>query len=284
MAVVSYAKIHDGRDGETEVSDAGKSTRSYTEVWRVKTDSNTDDATVVEAVCPKTGAVYPYDSAARCRRVRASNASFSKLVWVVTCAYSTGREIEENPTDDPAEIEWSTDQYSKIYVRDINGNWICTTAGELYDPPPEGDDSRWVIRIKKNLAAIPAWILTYRNAVNSAQVTIDGVTIGARCAKMSGIRISPVQYRNEIAYRALEMSIQTNVETWDLYIENAGFYEVGSGSACGRSKIQVCGKDVVKPWPLDADGYAIESPTPSTVVFNAHRIYPEMDFSVLPLT
>lgn len=284
MAVVSYDKIHDGRDGETEVSDAGVSTRRYTEVWRVKTNSNTDEAAVVEAVCPRTGAVYPYDSAARCRRVRSSNASFSKLVWTVTCAYSTGREIEADPTNDPAEIEWSTDQYSKIYVMDINGDWICSSAGELYDPPVEGDDARWVIRIKKNLAAVPAWILLYRNAVNASQVTIDGITVAARCAKLSSIRISPWQSRNDIPYRVLELNIHTNTETWDKYIEDAGFYEINTGSAGGRRRITVDGKDVVKPWPLDGSGSALEEPTPSTAVFNSYRIYPERDFSVLPLT
>jgi len=289
MAVISCNKIHDGRDGEVEVSDSGVSTRRYTEVWRVKTNSNTDDATVVEAACPRTGAIYAYDPGARCRRVRSSNTSFSKLVWIVTCDYSTGREIEENPLNDPAEIEWVTNQHSVIAVKDIDGDWICTTAGELYDPPPEVDDNRWCIKIKKNLAAVPAWILQYRRAVNNKEVTIDGITIAERCAKMSAIRISPVQERNDIQYRVLEMNIEVNEETWDLEIENAGFYQTSGGSAGTRSHILVEDDQgnlvkVVKPWPIDEAGVKIESPTPINVVFNRFRVYPEKDFSVLPLT
>jgi hypothetical protein len=286
MAVTSADEIHDGRDGEFESSKTG-SVRQYTRVFRVKTDSNYDEAKTVKAVCPPIGAVYPYDAFARCRRVRASNTSFSKRVWIVTCHYSTGTEIEENPLADPAEIEWVTENYQRIYVKDQAGHWICTTAGELYDPPVEGDDARWTIRIKKNVVAVPTWILTYRNAVNSAAVTVDGVVIAARCAKLSSIRISPVQERNDINFRSLEMGIHTNSETWDKFIENAGFYEMDGAN--NRKEIVITdssGKTFKpkKPWPLDANGAAIQAPTLSNVVFNDHRIYPEKDFSVLPLS
>jgi hypothetical protein len=289
MAVVSTKEIHDGRDGEWS-SESNRSVRRYTRIYRVKTDENTDEHVTVVAGCPQIGDVYPYDANARCRRVHASNAAFSKLVWIVTCDYSTGPEIEASPLDDPAEIEWSTDQYQKIFVKDIDGDWICTTAGELFDPPPEGDDSRWTVRVRKNLAAVPAWVLQYRNAVNSTSFTIDGISVAARCAKMSALRISSVQQRNDIAFRILEMAIHVNEETWDKEIENCGFFEVSSGSGETRRHIMVWDASnskwvkTPKPWPIDESGVAIANPTPTNIVFNRYRIYPEKNFNSLPLT
>ena len=130
MAVISFKKIHNGRDGD----DDGKA-RRYTEVYRAVTNSNHDTAVTVLAAAPAFGAVYSGDMAAFCRRRRARNESFSKRVWIVTLAYSTEREIEENPLDDPAIITWDTDPFQKPVVKDRDGKAHLNSAGDPFDPP-----------------------------------------------------------------------------------------------------------------------------------------------------
>lgn len=285
MAVVSFKEIHDGRDGESSSEQGGKSTRTYTRVFRVKTNSNYDEAATVRAVCPRIGYRYPYDIAAVCRRVRARNEGFSKIVWIVTCSYSTGNEIEENPTADPVEIEWSAETFQRPYFADTEGHLICNKAGDYFDPPVEGDDCRWTVTIKKNMLAVPTWLLTYRNSVNAAAFVLDGVAIAARCAKLSSIRVSAWQDRNDIKFRGVTLTMHLNEATWDKPIWNSGLYQkLFLRPEARRPCIDDKGQPVKIPVSLDNNGYQLSNPSPTNAVWLTFKIYKEKDFTVLPLT
>ena len=305
MAIVSFDEIHKGRASSDEVrKDSG--TRRYTRAWQIRTNANTDDATTIYAhgSCPKLGDAHPNDASAYCRRRRARNEEFSKIVWKLTCEYSTGSELDDNPLDDPAEISWETDSRQRAFWKDRDGNAILNSAGDYYDPPIQGDDSRWTATVKKNVAAVPAWLLNYRDVTNSDQFTLDGLTIAVGEAKMSRIRISKWQERNEIAYRVLTMTIALNGDGWEKDVLDQGFRErdpcatscgsAGSGSASGsgsgacdvgrRHILDANCDPVVSPVPLDGNGCAIACPTPENAVFRTHHIYKTKAFSSLPLS
>jgi hypothetical protein len=300
MAVLTFDEIAPGRDGAEQFKEKKGVTR-YTRTFLVRTDTNTDEASVIfaHASCPNVGDVYPYDADAFCTDVRPVQHK-AKTVWRVTARYSTEYELSDNPLNDAAEIEWNTEPRQKAFWKDRDGNAILNSAGDYYDPPVEGDDSRWVATVSKNLAAVPAWTLTYKDATNSDQFTLDGLTIAIGVAKLSRIRISKWQERNDIDFRVVTFSIAIDENGWAAELLDQGFRELdgctgagsgsgsGSGSGeCDEGRVHITDKNgdpVVSPVPLDGNGCALDCPTPETAVFRTHHIHKVMAFSSLPLT
>ncbi len=286
MSVVSFDEIHNGRGGGDELSTDGKMVSRYARVFRVVTDSATDETAVIlaHASCPKVGSLYPWDDSAYCQRVRPRQESFAKLVWIVTCSYSSERELTENPLSEPAAISWSTANYTRPYFKDKDGNAILNAASFYFDPPVEGDDSRWGANVRKNVAAVPEWLGAYKDAINSTAFVLDGYGVGVRMAKLSGIEISEWQERNDVPFRVLTMRIDTNEKTWIKETLNDGLYEIAAAGEQPRKMTDKDGPEVTEPWPLDADGKQIANPTPANVTYISSSIYNELDFNVLPLT
>lgn len=284
MTVVYCSEIADGRGGDDETS-SKESTRTYERVFRVRTSSAYDEAETVLAypLVPRIGTPYPYYPAAKCTR-RSARQVQGKLVWHVTCSYSTAKDPEENPLADPAEVEWSSEIYQRPYFEDINGDGILNSAGDYFDPPVEGDDVRWVVTVTKNVANVPTWILDYENAVNDAEFTLDNLAIDARKAKLSSLRISKWQTRNDVDYRVLTMEFHLNKNTWDKKILDQGFREYDSILEKTFKITDEDGAPIRAPALLDGSGEAIANPEPSDAVFMTYKIYTEKDFSVLPLT
>lgn len=309
MAVTSFKEIHSGRDGE-EATDQRRTIRRYTRVFRVVTNSNSDDAAVIRAhaSCPNVGDAHPNDVGSWCRRVNPRNESFSKRVWIVTAAYSSERELSDNPLDDPALITWNTEQFQRPYFQDINGDAIVNSAGDPFDPPAMGDDSRVTATIRKNVAGISgiaSWFLSYQDCVNNAPFLLDGIYIAEGAAKMQAVSLGEVQERNSITYRVLSMTMHfrrdaysaagsgsgaTPSTEWALELLDAGFRELaqagstsGSGGAYRRKITDEDGEPVKSPVLLDGSGEPLDDPSASTAVFLPFDIYPVKDFSVLPL-
>lgn len=284
MAVTTFKEIHSGRDGDEGLSRDGRRIRRYTRVWRATTDDNDDDGFVVLLApgCPGIGSVHPTDPTAFLRRLRPRNESFSKRVWIVTGAYSSEQEIEENPLADPAVIEWGTEQFQRVYIDDVNGQAILNEANEPFNPAHVGDDSRVTATIRKNLAVVPAWILIYRDAVNHAPCVVDGMAVATGVAKVQAVHISSRQERNEVNFRVLTLLLHFNPDGWKAKILNQGLRQLVS------SNLEDCvdndGQPVTSPVLLDADGLQLASPSPSNATYIEAEIYTARNFSVLPLS
>jgi len=286
VSVISFKEIHSGRDGADELG-AEQAVRRYTRVFRAVTDSNTDEAATVLAYqsCPSLGSIYPHDISAYCRRVRARNESFSKRVWIVTCAYSSEYEREENPLADPAHITWNSEQFQRPCYEDRNGKAILNSAGDYFDPTIEADDSRWTVTVRKNLAWVPSWLLNYRDAVNSTSFQLDGITFSTGQAKMQAIQIGPWQERNDISFRVISMTMHLKREGWALRILDQGFREKDPQT---RELSDITNdKDGNKPTVpalLNGQGQALVDPTPENAVILSFDLYEERDFRFLPLS
>lgn len=310
MGVTSIKEIHSGRDGAEELGRDDQEVRRYTRVFRVTTGSNYDGWYVISGSpsLPVIGAVYPSDPEAYCRRRRGRNESFSKQVWIVTCAYSTEKELEENPLNEPAEIEWDTEQFQRPYVKDKDGEGIVNSAGDAFDPAVDGDDSRWMATVQKNVAAVPTWLLEYRDAVNEDEVTkdnpegtfeFDGLTIYPNEAKMQAIRISKWQERNDVNYRVLTMRIQFKYDErqhgvaeddavfkgWSRQTLDIGLRRKDPDDATKRIKcLDDEGREATSPMRLDGAGAQQADPTPANAKYITDDIYQRQPFAVLPLT
>lgn len=279
MAVLWVRPLWQGRS-----ADGDEKARRYERSWLVKTDYKFDDAAVVlsAAGLPRYGTLYPDDPAAYCQKITATNESVSPYLWRVAASYSTEKERDENPLSDPATITWDGESYQVPLVEDKDGNAVTNAAGDPYDPPFMIDDSRQIITVVKNVAAVPLWILDYRNVVNSDDFTVDNVEIEAGKAKIKAIKVSEVKSRNDISYRTLTIPINVDKKNgWQPKILNMGFYEVVSGD---RRHITIDGKQVSSPWPLSDTGVALPVTfVPGDVVSREHDGYDEQPFSVLPL-
>lgn len=291
MSVIAANEIHRGRQGEGTVNRL-QSIRKWQRVWIVRTNDQTDGGDTVTAAIPIVyGDPHPNDPYAWCNSVNAKCRDDSKLAWIVTYGYTTEREYQENPLNDPAEIEWDTQQYTRPYFQDNTGNAILNAAGYYYEKPCEGDDSRWMVNIKKNMASVPSWILQYNNAINSDAFMVDGIGVAAYCAKMARISIGIRQQRNNVFFRVLQLSMHISTNSWVKQLLEEGTYCIGadlSDSGDLVSKLVPCYDShkmpVKTPVPLDQDGTQLQNPTPQNAVFTPWHIYPELSFGALPLT
>lgn len=286
--ILTVDEIHNGRDGEAE-GGRGRAIYRYTRVFRVTTDSANDDASAVraglyDATGVTLGVQHPSHAAAYCQRVTPRNESFSKKVWIVTCGYSTERELAEDPLAIPAEVEWTTEPYTRAYYRDRNGQAMLNSAGYFYDPPDEGDDSRWVANVSKNVAAVPLWLKSYRDAVNADDYVLDGLAIAAGESKLMDMRLGKWQELNGIRFRTLSLSIALDEAGWDAVLLDQGIYEIDPADASKRRRITDDeGEPVDSPVPLDGAGHKLANPSPANAVFRTHPKYKFLPFAALPL-
>jgi len=285
MAIVSVKKIFEGRDADYSVGKAQR-IRRYTRVWRVITDDREDEGPTILAALPPIGSIYSAaDPAAWLRHLHPSNASFSPYVWICTGAYSSEFEVKENPLEEPAKITWKTQNFRRPYTKDRENKAILNSAGDPFDPPIEGDDSRWQCTIQKNVAAVPIVVLTYKDAINEAAFTVRGVEFPERTAKIMSMEISDTQRAgdadNPIEFYSFTWSFAGDPDNWDLEILDAGMRELNDNDKLQRI-YNDDGQPVHSPVPLDGAGAKLENPNPDTAVFIDGKIYKKKDFSVLP--
>lgn len=286
MSVVSARKLWFDRDGEAEATGP----RRYTESWRVVTDYKYDGVVTVGAGFTSFtgvgyGSTYHEDSSAWLQKIHCKNESFSPYVWIVTCNYSTERETSADPTIEPAIITWGGEQFQKPAVYDRNGDAIVNSAGEFFEDPPQMDDSRITAQIQKNVAAVPSWILTYKDAVNQSVFTLDGISIGVEVAKLQPPSIGQEQSRGGYAFRQLTLNMHFNPDTWALSILDRGYNEIDPDAPTKRKKIlDNDGLEPTVPQLLNGLGRKLNNPNLSNAVFLSKDVYNLRDFTVLPLT
>lgn len=262
-----------------------KGTRSYTRSFKLKTSLQSERAFAVGSHMdlPFIGEVHPDDAMAWCFSL-AVDPSDPWRGWTVTAEYSTERELAENPTGDPAIITWSSEQFQKAAIVNTSGQAILNSAGDPFDPPLMIDDSRPNVSISKNVAVVPAWVLTYQDAVNNASFVIDGITVATGLAKIQSISIGAEQSRNGTTFRNLSFTLHLQRQGWQSNILDAGFRQLGYGGVL--ENIRNAGDDELPaaPVPLNGLGVALENPSPATAVYRVDTIYQTRDFSILPFS
>lgn len=311
---LTWSAINDGRGGEETFQENGTTIMTRSKQWRVSTGvSTTDDVTIMaDAGAPKIGSAHPNHANCKCiRRSCRPESPGQKLHWIFTAEYSTRwPNLAENPLNDPAVTEWTTETFQRPIWKTIAGEAIVNSAGDPYDPPPEKDDSRWVSVTKKNIAnAVPDWIFSYQDAVNSDAFTIDGESIAAGRAKISAIHLGDTQERNSIQYRTVTVTIHyrgenealgsgsgsygsgsggDEIDPWDLDILDAGLREWVPSASSGlyteslrKIRSGADGLPVTAPVPLDGEGHKLEDPTPDTEVFLQFKVYRDKSFAAI---
>lgn len=282
MTVVSAKEIHLGRGGGDE-SNNTRSTATDTRVYRIITDDAADDTTTILGACDTLGTVHPNNPYLFLKRRRCENESFSKKVWLVSLDYSNDLEQSENPLHELPALTWGSETVQEVISYDINDEAILNSAGDWYEDGVTEPVVYPTLKIAKKLAAVPSWILSYANAINSDSFVVDGIAVGQYQAKMGGINIGSWAQKNNVWYRPVDITLRFR-STWIKYVLDQGLYrivEVDVGSYDKVKCVAEDGTDVTKPVLLDGSGGQLDNPSPSTAVFNSHEIWPEYSFSSL---
>lgn len=280
MAVTYVGELAEGRRATNS-----RGVRTYTRVFRLTTSSQTDNAFTVgsNGSLPVIGNTFPSDGNAYCTDLDVQCVRGWRI-WDVTATYSTERAINTVPTSDPVFVQWDTEQFTKPATQDKNGDAIVNSAGDPFLPPEQMDDSRRVVTITKNLSSVPAWVLTYQDAVNSDAFTIDGVSIAIGEAKMQRVSVGPAEIRNGTTFRAVTFVIALRRDGWAYKILDQGYNEKNAASPTGRSPIRIGGMLPTSPVLLDGNGNRLPDPKATDGVFLTYNVYKTQAFSSLPLT
>ncbi len=269
MAVLTVKPIH-GPVRNTETPEE----QTYVLGWRVRTDNPYDDATVVKAglfaaFAVQLGAPLAQNILAHC--VSIDPVQHAPKFWTVTATFSTKRELDTNPLNDPPEIEWETQTFQKVIEKDIDGNAILNSAGNPYNPPPTGEFSSPVAIVRANTLATPSFLLSYRNVVNSDTFEIDGETIQPGYAMATRIRCTREKVRNTYSFRKVSFALvliePDDPDGHQLSLLDAGFRAIGDDG------LEVT-EEAEEPVLLDGAGAVLANPAPdgSNAVFNPYII------------
>lgn len=261
---------------------------TYTRGWMVRTTAASDRESVVANASglPAYGDAHPSPIAAAAYATEISyqmtDRGSTPYAWLVKATYTSDRNVDPDPTNDEVLVSWDSEIYEQPIWEDVNGEAILNSAGDYFvDPTPTRDESDFIARIRSNATSVPAWVLTYNNAVNNATITIGGLSIAAGYAKVQRIAISEKKYRNSTAFYEITFEVHLSRKGWHLKPLDAGFRELSYGNL-----IQIIneadGQEVTSPVPLDGNGNVLDSPTPTNSVFLDFTIYEEKDLTVLP--
>ena len=283
MTVTYHGEIAGSRSASNNLG-----VRTYTRAFRLTTDDRTDTAYDVgsHGSLPVIGSTFPDDTTAYCQRIDIRNSHPWKG-WTATYNYSTEREISQSdPESDEVLVSFTSEIYREPVFQDINGDAITNSAGDYYiDPTPERDAAHLIARIQSNHAAIPAWVLSYQNAINDGTISINGLQIGPRQCKVQRIDVGERQKRNTSTFYPLTLELHIHNDGWLLEPLDAGFREIVNLLGL-KFRAQIVnegdGEFPAQPVPLDGAGEVLDDPTPQNAQFRSHKIYAELDFSVLP--
>jgi hypothetical protein len=328
MTVISYTEDWKARESEQSLQDGVTGTRFF----NVYSDTaNETEATIYSALPVILGDTFPGTLTSQCVSQRAARLTDDRTVWTVTCQYkSVLNQIEQsridhpNPLDRTARITWGSRTVMTSVTRMQQGRTadgyfayqnfdpadvtfdgkpysVANCASDPFDPALEVPVTQWIASITKNVTNPPAWFMTYNNAVNNADVTLDGLTLKKGCGKLEDIRLSERMKENGYQYRNMMFNIicapprelrtgeTTAPEPWDIEVLNEGMRYITSGSGGDwRNFKDITGVAVNKPIPLDHLGQPIDpsgNPIPeASLYWCLFRPFVRKDFSVLPLT
>lgn len=280
--------------GERRGRNAGSLAKTYTQRWRVETDSRTDEPAVVlaHASLPRAYVtLYDADTSAICTSVEATEEGDDFKSWIVTAEFSTIFpanlvDLPDSPLDEPPNYSLSFDQFTTVaraaidYFNPSGFQPIRNTQGEvLRDPPVEVDHCRAVLVVEKNEASFSGPLAAfYTNSVNASV----WASYPARTVKCKSITSASQFQRNSIPYFRTRYEFHLNSDTWDIRVLNEAtqYREVANGArkkiADGNKKLIATGNGSLFEGKLITDDM-----TPSIDdMYLRYRYYPELDFSV----
>jgi hypothetical protein len=277
---VAFVRVHENT--HLEESGRDENGRTARRVYEVVANSATSNVAAELATAtnpaeyggatvtiPVLGAAHPADATRVVNKItveRDEESTITKPKFRVTVDYSTPEENEvepepEDPLSEPTRYRWSFNPATEPLFRDRSGTPkpIVNSAGEPFETFLEVDSSELMVEIVENVSSYsPVDAIGFIDKVNSNGFTIDGVSIGAGEAKMSGHGAEKNWDAGGTPYYTVNYVIKFKANWKEVELEDRGYNEKDEDNA-GKLKEIVKGKPPTKPdrpWPLDGDGAA----------------------------
>ena len=247
---------------------------------------------------PVIGSRYDYDPEAGLASIeveKPGKAEAGKYLFRCWLNYTTERTPCTNPLEEPAEIEWSTEQRQEWLTEDAELFVpILNSAGDPFlDPPLETTRTVYRVTIKKNLAEPWPQLFTHLNAVNKEDWTVDGVVVPKRTARLLSVQIGPRQkreaeiggVRTEVEYRPHTFVVEIDPEGQYVQVADRGLYEWKQVEGQWK-RVKITdndGTECATPQFLDGQGHRLPNPSPESVVWLSFAAYPLRDFNDIPV-
>lgn len=214
------------------------------------------------------------------------NVDETRKLWTVTVNFSTrpsfrcGDTKIENPLSEPIRLGGSFMQFTRPATTDRNGNAIINSVSEPFIPSIEIDDSRKVLTIQKNTAAISLsnWA-NYSDTVNSGSLW----GLSARMVKLNQWRWTVQYWGTCFAYISNEWEFHINYQLWNHKPLDAGFRHLPAGASRPNYETIMDSKDQPRhqPTPLNGSGVIVDLAGGGTPYYWTFEIYAERDFTVI---
>lgn len=288
--VVSLNETFGTREANITLA-AGKVTNVFLRVFRIVLDSGGAGADVAAASdnrLPVVGSVHPFASYAICNSIRLRPESNDDKIWTAEIQYSSdvlGDDQEpENPLDAPAKKSWSFAPYQRPFNIDVKGKAVLNKAKDQFDPLPEVEDNRIVLRYSKNVADFDvSQMRQYRRAINSD----DFLGWPPNTVRVSGITADD-DIQNDVYFWRVTYEFQLRgddaTDDWKVRLLNQGFRQLTGDGSTGTAYEVIQDKNGValnQPALLDDGGLELTDGDPIFLEFDAYNSLP---FSVFGIT
>ena len=300
MAISTVLEIWEGRQHALDA----KGVRSYTRIFRVRTDTKTDDAALVRKATglPAIGDSFGAgDSEALVTRVSPQQNPEDPRVWIVSIEYSSdpgGNQAfdDENPFLRAPIESLRFDRFSLPFDKDINGKAVVNSVGDRFVPAPEREVSRLVLSITRNESSFAYSTATkFVDTVNSSgfRTVPPGdarmIAISANQRFESGTSFFEVTY--EIAFqRGFIGPDGKRKGGWTIDVQDSGFRVKDPSQPDGYRALLVPVKyadgSISEEIPSNApplDGEGKQVPQGGKLFFINFTPYPSEDFNSLNL-
>lgn len=249
-------------------------TTEYTYKYWGYSNSPTDTMRdiLADPLTPRRHARDANDPRARFVSVQAQRAGTSKKIWDITAVSSTEvdeEEQDENPLARPAEYAWRGSLEEIAALTDGKGRPHVNTAGDYFEGATKKRPLA-VVQIEKNIPpGGAAWLLTHLGKANKDAIKLDGLRFQAGTLMLTGLSIPKPTRENDVRFRACEIELTHNPDTWVVEHLNRGLREIKGTQTTDKStgelktvykKVEILdddGKPITEPVFLDKQGRAI---------------------------
>lgn len=269
MATVTSAYRHKEspqRGRESWSASDGFTSAEYTRTYHAVTDTATTDETIIlqSSYVPQMFETDPYNPDARVisrDAFRTANAT----IWQVEVTYSTAAPTQQQgdsngtPLGQPVEWESSFEPIQVVMDRDVNGDPVRLSNGLRPNPPLLVTRYMPVHRATVALPNYPSsWMTSYAGRVNSDSYL--GCAAGTLMCRIPTIKPKD---SNGIHYYLATVEFLYDPRGWQPRLLNAGYMAFTGVIVNSQQELKHItdshGQDVTEPWPLDADGYALDN-------------------------
>jgi len=226
------------RRGQWQQSEDGSET--VTDVWEVRTDSETETITNVLAATgvPAKGASHPERTSAIVVERSADHDDGVLTLWYVEVRYSTAITTREDTAYNVQRVKGGM-RSSSIEVPafyDSRGYPLVNSAGDLYEGLTRKIRTR-TVNVTYNATTFPDWLFELSDTINAAAVTIHGTTYAAGTCALRDVELpeEPARDNGGTLYWPVTYTIEINPLGYFTLLPNKGpnelVYQVRSAAA-----------------------------------------------------